>query len=240
MKRFYLLLGVVAVLGAAFLFYAARKKPAEVPAQLSPLSLAAADGFRGFTLGSDSAPVEVTEYSDFECPFCADFAAVQMPVVREQLITTGKVRWRYRDFPLPSHAYSRYAALAAQCAGEQGKFWEMHDQIYYHQPDWSDLVGGKDAGNPVKAMRGYASGLGIDMDKYDACMQNGDYALQIRANEQEGERVGVTGTPTIIIGRRMLPGGAPPYDMIKATVDSVLAEAKLAKSGTKAGTKPTK
>src|SRR5258708_7112481 len=104
--------------------------PPAPAAPSAPLPVGAADAFHGYTLGSDSAPVEVTEYSDFECPFCASFATVQMPVIREQLISTGKLRWRFRDFPLPSHKYSRYAAMAGQCAGEQGKFWQMHDQLF--------------------------------------------------------------------------------------------------------------
>src|SRR5207302_525955 len=128
MKGFYLLLVGVAVVGGGVLWYGSQRTAA--PAPSGPVPVAAADGFRGYTLGSDSAPIEIVEYSDFECPFCASFATVQMPAIREQLIATGKVRWRYRDFPLPSHQYSRYAALAAQCAGEQGKFWEMHDQLF--------------------------------------------------------------------------------------------------------------
>src|ERR1051325_4038362 len=77
------------------------------------------DGFRGYTLGSSDARVEITEYSDFECPFCANFATGQMPTIREQLIQTGKVQWRYRDDPLPVHKYSRFAAHAAQCRSEE-------------------------------------------------------------------------------------------------------------------------
>ncbi len=131
MKGFYQLLVAVAVIGGGVLWYVSQRTPSPaspVAAPGGPLPVAAADGFRGYTLGTASAPIEITEYSDFECPFCASFATVQMPVIREQLIATGKVRWRFRDYPLPSHAYSRYAALAAQCAGEQSKFWEMHDQ----------------------------------------------------------------------------------------------------------------
>ncbi len=135
MKGFYQLLVAVAVIGGGVLWYVSQRTPSPaspVAAPGGPLPVAAADGFRGYTLGTASAPIEITEYSDFECPFCASFATVQMPVIREQLIATGKVRWRFRDYPLPSHAYSRYAALAAQCAGEQSKFWEMHDQRPRH------------------------------------------------------------------------------------------------------------
>src|SRR2546421_9308256 len=117
-------------------------------------------------LGSDAAPIEIAEYSDFECPFCASFATVQMPVIRTQLIATGKVRWRFRDFPLPTHAYSRYAALAAQCAGEQGKFWEMHDQLFTNH-QWAQT--GK---NPRGLFRDLARGIGLDLDQYDPCMDS--------------------------------------------------------------------
>src|SRR5205809_778409 len=149
MKGFYLLLAAVAVIGGGALWYQSQRNAAP-PAPSAPLPVAAADAFHGFTLGSDSAPVEVTEYSDFECPFCASFATVQMPVIREQLIATGKLRWRFRDFPLPSHQYSRYAAMAAQCAGEQGKFWQMHDQLFNNH-QWAQT--GK---NPRSLFRDFA------------------------------------------------------------------------------------
>src|SRR5438105_4523756 len=149
MKGFYLLLVAVAVIGGGALWYQSQRNAAP-PAPSAPLPVAAADAFHGFTLGSDAAPVEVTEYSDFECPFCASFATVQMPVIREQLIATGKLRWRFRDFPLPSHQYSRYAAMAAQCAGEQGKFWQMHDQLFNNH-QWAQT--GK---NPRSLFRDFA------------------------------------------------------------------------------------
>ena len=94
MKGFYMLLAVVALIGGGVIWYGAHGAPAAAPAASAPLPLAASDGFKGFTLGVASAPIEVTEYSDFECPFCASFATVQMPVIREQLIAPGKVRWR--------------------------------------------------------------------------------------------------------------------------------------------------
>src|SRR5437867_2728387 len=154
MKGFYVLLAAVAVIGGGVIWYGSRGTPAAAPAASALPPLPATDGFRGFTLGADAAPIEVTEYSDFECPYCASFATVQMPVIREQLIATGKVRWRYRDFPLPTHAYSRYAALAAQCAGEQGKFWAMHDQLFTNH-QWAQT--GK---NPRGLFRDFARGIG--------------------------------------------------------------------------------
>src|SRR5947207_6426864 len=161
MKGFYLVLVAVAVIGGGALWYGSLRSaaPPAAPVASAPLPVAAADAFHGYTLGSDSAPIEVTEYSDFECPFCASFATVQMPVIREQLLAPAKLRWRFRDFPLPSHKYSRYAALAAQCAGEQGKFWEMHDQLFNNH-QWAQT--GK---NPRSLFRDFARAIGLDLDK---------------------------------------------------------------------------
>lgn len=212
MNRFYVLLVAVALIGGGVLWYGSRQEAA--PAPNTPVPIAAADGFRGFTLGADSARVEVTEYSDFECPFCASFATVQMPVIRQQLIATGKVRWRYRDFPLPSHQYSRYAALAAQCAGEQGRFWEMHDQLFANH-QWAQT--GK---NPSALFRDFARTIGLDVEKYDACVDGQRYAGRIQASVQEGEALGVRGTPSFFVSGRPFQGRATSDDF-KALIDSL-------------------
>jgi protein-disulfide isomerase len=212
MNRFYLLLVAVALIGGGVLWFGSRRQPA--PPLTAPIPIATADGFHGFTLGSDSAKVEVTEYSDFECPFCASFATVQMPVIRQQLIATGKVRWRYRDFPLPVHQYSRYAALAAQCAGEQGKFWDMHDQLFSNH-QWAQT--GK---NPASLFRDFARAIGLDVDKYDACVGSQRYAGRIQASVQEGEALGVRGTPSFFVGGRLFQGRATSDDF-KTLVDSL-------------------
>ena len=229
MKGFYVLLGAVAVIGGGALWYSSQHAPAAAPragggggggeGTSQPAPLAASDGFRGYTLGSDSAPIEITEYSDFECPFCAQFATVQMPVVRAQLIATGKVRWRYRDFPLPTHAYSRYAALAAQCAGEQGKFWQMHDQLFDHH-QWAQT--GK---NPRGLFREFAGTISLDLDKYDACMDGQRYAGRIQASVQEGEARGVRGTPSFFVNGRPYEGRSTSDDL-KALADSLTKKHK--------------
>jgi protein-disulfide isomerase len=217
MKGFYRLLVAVALVGAGVLWYVAQHKPstaAPVAAASGPLPVAAADGFRGYTLGAASAPIEITEYSDFECPFCASFATVQMPVIREQLIATGKARWRFRDFPLPSHAYSRSAALAAQCAGEQGKFWEMHDQLFVNH-QWAQT--GK---NPSGLFRDFAKAIGLDLAKYDACMDSQRYAGRIQASVAEGAALAVKGTPSFFVNGRPFEGRATSDDF-KALVDGL-------------------
>jgi protein-disulfide isomerase len=219
MRGFYVLLAAVAIGGGGWLLYSARHKPEERPASTTPAPVAPAGSFRGYTQGSDSAPVHITEYSDFECPFCASFATVQMPEVQAQLITTGKVQWRFRDFPLPSHKYSRLAALAAQCGGEQGKFWEMHDQLFYNH-QWAQQ--GK---NPSGLFRGFAKTIGLDVDRYDACMDSQRYAGRIEESRREGEALGVDHTPSFFVDGRVFTG-KPTSDALKALVDSLTAHHK--------------
>src|SRR5438876_861463 len=133
MNRFYVVLTVLAVVLGITVFTLLRAGGGAPPAAAGPPPTVRDDGFRGYSLGQGSAPVEVTEYLDFECPVCATFATIQMPTIKEQLINTGRVRWKFRDYPLPIHKYSRFAAHAAQCAGAQGRYFEMQDQLFAHQ-----------------------------------------------------------------------------------------------------------
>jgi len=216
MNRFYLLLGAAAVLGAAVIgFLVTRKPPVSIPAN-PVIQVADTSGFRGYLLGSDSARLEVTEYADYECPACQGWAAVQFPTVEERLIRTGKVRWRYRDFPLAQHRHSRVAAHSAACAAEQGKYWEMNARIYSWEGDWpekSDAAG---------VFAGIAKALGLDVAGYDTCMASARYAGRIQAGVLEGQAIGVQSTPTFYINGRLYPGGnAVHYDMLKAMLDSL-------------------
>ena len=139
LKPFYIGLVVVAVTGGLMIARSMNQSRGSAPGPgvlLPPIALAS--GPRGVVLGSDSAPVEIAEYSDFQCPFCARFAVLQLPDIRERLINTGRVRWRFMNFPLDGHPNTRPAHLAAACAAEQGRFWEMHDAVYQGQGDWSE------------------------------------------------------------------------------------------------------
>jgi protein-disulfide isomerase len=216
MKRFYVMLGVLTVALVAMLVYLLKSNPSAPRAANQAPATVVDDGFRGYTLGSDSAPVEVIEYGDFECPACAGFAVIQMPTIKEQLIATGKVHWRYRDYPLPMHPFSRLAAHAAQCAGEQGKFWEMHDQLFTNH-SWAQT--GK---NPTGLFTGFARATGVDLARYDACMESGRYAARIEFSRQEGEQRQVNGTPTFYINGKMYMGRNN-SDAFKAAIDSAAA-----------------
>lgn len=215
MNRFYLTLLGLAILGAGVLAYLVMKpKGISIPANVAVLAADTA-GFRGYYLGSDSAKVEVSEYADYECPACRDFETVQFPTVRQQLIESGLVRWRYRDFPLDIHHQPRVAAHAAACANDQGKLWEMHTVIYERQPEWAVK---RDASG---TFRDYAQTLALDLGKYDECMQSARYAGRIEASVQEGLKLGVGSTPTFLIGGRLYAGSLP-SDSLKALVTALL------------------
>jgi protein-disulfide isomerase len=214
MKRFYAILVGVGVLGLGALgFLLSRPRVASIPADVTVQPSDTA-GFRGYLKGSPDAPVEISEYADYQCPFCQTFATLQMPTIDERLIKTGRVRWRYRDFPLQQHQFARLAAHSAACADEQGKYWEQHDRIYEGQSDWA---ASRDAGDHF---REYAQGNGLDLGRYDECMQSGKYAGRIQASLEEGTRAGVSSTPTLLVGDRLYQGRID-SDAIRRLVDSM-------------------
>ena len=217
MRRFYVVLaGLAAVLGIA-LFVLLRQGGGASAAAVGPPPTVVDDGFRGYSMGSGDAVVEIIEYSDFECPFCANFATIQMPTIKQQLINTGKVRWRYRDYPLPTHQYSRYSAHAAHCAGEQGKFWEMHDQLFYNH-QWAQT-----GRNPAGLFRDFARNVGLDLQRYDECMTAGRYASRIEFSRQEGDQLLVNGTPTFFVNGKIFNASRATSDAFKAMADSIIA-----------------
>ncbi|MFL5449140.1 MAG: DsbA family protein [Gemmatimonadales bacterium] len=213
-KRFYTLFAVLALAGIGVLAYLLLKPstisiPANVTIQPSDTS-----GFHGYVKGSKDAPVEITEFADYQCPFCQTFATLQMPTIEDRLVNSGRLRWRYRDFPLQQHQFARLAAHSAACADEQGKYWAQHELIYQGQSEWAAA---RDAG-PL--FRNYARTAGLDLGRYDSCMKSGKYAGRIQASYNEGVQLGVSSTPTLLIGNRLYRGRLDSDAIIKM-VDSL-------------------
>jgi protein-disulfide isomerase len=181
----------------------------------------------GHLMGKADAPVQVLEFADFQCPGCGSFATVTEPDVRTRLINTGIVAFHFYDFPLPQHKNSFTAHLAAACADDQGKFWEMHDRIYAGQDEWGDLV--NTASDPVSIFRRYATELGMDVKSWESCVTTQKYTAKIKGNQAEGTRRNVESTPTLVIGDKQMTG-ALTYDQFKKAVDDVIAEAANAKA----------
>ena len=215
LKRFYTLFGAVAVVGVGVLGYLmSQPKRASIPVDVT-VQVGDTAGFRGYLLGSDTAKVEITEFADYQCSHCGQFAVVQFPDVRARLIETGRLRWRFRDYPLNGHPLSRLAAHSAACAADQGKFWEQNASIFDCQGNWAMQQGGADG-----IFRGYAQANGLDLATYDACMTSARHAGRIQADYDAGNRLGVSATPTFLIGGRLYPGGLA-SDEIKRLVDSL-------------------
>jgi protein-disulfide isomerase len=211
LKPFYGILVAIALIGAGAIFLS--RGPKTGPTTLPSLISGDTAVLPGYVLGSDSAPIEVQEYADFQCPFCRTFYLVTMPDVNERLIRTGKIRWRFKDRPLEGHPKTLPAHQAAACAGEQGKFWEMFDQIYTHQNEWVE------ARNTDKKLREYAGNVGVDLAKYDQCVGSNRYISRLMAEAKRATDRGITSTPSFVIGNTKIEGTS--YDEIKRAVDSL-------------------
>jgi protein-disulfide isomerase len=215
---FYAALGLVALVGLGALGYVASRGDPRQVVTLDPNLPPVQSG--GYVLGSSSAPVEVVEFADFECPACAQFALLHEPDVRKRLIETGQVRLRFLDMPLVEigHRNSPTASLAAACANEQGKFWEMHDALFANQDHWHT----PETSDPRKVIDPLARQLGLDMTRYEQCMNSRKYLANIQAHRRTAEQYQVTSTPSFLIGGKVYAGSLP-YDEFKRTVDQARA-----------------
>jgi protein-disulfide isomerase len=215
---FYIALGLVAVIGLGALGYvASRGNPRQV-VTLDPNLPPVQSG--GYLLGAATAPMEVVEFADFECPACAQFAVLHEPDVRKRLVETGQIRLRFMDMPLVEigHRNSPTASLAAACANEQGKFWQMHDVLFENQDRWHTA----ETSDPRKVIDPLARQVGLDMARYEQCMTSRKYLANIQAHRRTAEQYHVNSTPSFLIGGKVYAGSLP-YDEFKRTVEQARA-----------------
>jgi protein-disulfide isomerase len=168
---------------------------------------------RGYVYGDTTAPVQIIEFADFECPACGMFATITEPDVRKRLVDTKQAYIRFYDFPLPMHRNTWDASNAAACADEQGKFWPMHDRLFNGQDQWN----GEATSRPKSIFTGYAQELGLNVPQFEKCWDDRKYQSRIAANRAEAERRQVNQTPTFIVGNKKVPGSAT-YDEISRLV----------------------
>lgn len=170
-------------------------------------------------LGSDDATVTLIEFTDYQCPFCSRHIEQTMPEIKKNYIDTGKIKYVVRDFPLSFHSNAHKAAEATECAGEQNKFWEMHDKLFEEQGSWSNL---SDASSKFKE---YAKSLGLNAS-FETCLDNGDMAGEVDADLAAGSAAGINGTPGFWIisdsGESKSVSGAYPYATFQAAFDAML------------------
>ena len=163
--------------------------------------------------GKADSPVTIIEYSDFECPFCGKFFITAYQNIKSDYIDKGKARLVFRQFPLVSiHKQSLGAAVAALCAADQEKFWEYHDTLFENQPKFGR-----------SNLESYANKLGLDMEKFNSCLDSGSTVDQVNKEIAEGEAAGVDGTPFFLVGSQKI-SGAQPIETFRIAIEAGLSK----------------
>jgi protein-disulfide isomerase len=169
-------------------------------------------------LGSIDAPLTIVEFTDFQCPYCNRFFDETFPSIKKNYIDSGKVRFYSMDLPLDMHPNALRAAEAGRCAGEQGKFWLMHDHMQ---------------GNPTRLdmadLLGYAEGISIDVPAFRQCIENGKYKGVIKQEVRDATGKGARGTPAFVIGKSTPTGvegelliGTQPYGVLDEKLKNLI------------------
>lgn len=162
--------------------------------------------------GREDAPVTIVEFTDYQCPFCRRYFDEAYKKIISDYVETGKVRYLVHDLPLPFHENADEAAVAARCAGKEGKYWEMHDKLFEKQEEWQ-------GSSEVKAaLARYGKEVGVDISD---CQDDEEVAGEVRNDVSLANEVGATGTPTFFINGRLLVG-AQPYESFKTMIEEEL------------------
>ena len=195
-----------------------RRQPAAIDVRNVVLSI---DGYP--SKGSQSAKLILIEFTDYQCPFCIRHFQQTSPQIERDYVSTGRVRYVVRDFPIEAiHKDALRAAEAAHCAGEHGQYWQMHDRLFNSQ-------------NALTAdhLSAYAGALGLDVLSFQRCLDSNKYAGKIRQDLAEAQKVGVRATPSFLLGVAEPDGsrvkvvklisGAHPYTVFQEAIDSLLS-----------------
>lgn len=179
------------------------------------------------TKGDDTAPVTLVEFSDYHCPYCKRHATTVMKQLQENYIDTGKLRFVMREYPIANlHPRAKAAAVAVLCAGDQGNYWGMHDALFNDQKATTD-----------EAFKAMADSIGLDTTEFSTCLASGKFDAQIEADQAEGQKLGISGTPSFVVGltdpedssvvhlTRFIRG-AQPYTSFASIIDELLETAK--------------
>ena len=164
--------------------------------------------------GDKNAKVTVIEFADFQCPFCEKFFSQTESNLIKDYVNTGKIKFAFRNWAFLGPE-STFAAEGAECANEQGKFWEYHDYLYSHQGQENSGAFAKDK------LEGFAGSIGLDADKFKTCLETDKYATQVKDEYSAGQTAGVNGTPATFVNG-ILISGAVPYASFQQTIDAAL------------------
>jgi protein-disulfide isomerase len=193
--------------------------PAAAPAPAPSDKVKMSVGTGWYAMGREDAPVTLVEFTDYQCPFCRRFEADSFAQLKKEYIDTGKVRFVSRDLPLDFHPNAPAAAMAARCAGEQHKFWEMRDAMMLDTA--TDL-------GPDSILK-YGQKTNLDMTAFRGCLSDKKYTSAIQKDTADAGTLGISGTPSFVIGKTAkdeIAGvrivGAVPYSVFDSTIKDLL------------------
>lgn len=231
-----LTIGLITV-GAAFLVFAVvwpQLRPVAEVVAVDPGTYPNADDN---TMGDPNAPITIEEFADFQCPFCERFHRETEPLLKQYYIDTGKVRFVFRSMGnfvsdniartrgTTATTESRDAAMAVYCAGDQGKFWDMHAHIF------ANVLGESVGSFSDRRLKSMAETAGLDMDQFNSCYDSGKYEDRVQQDYEDGQAAGITGTPGFLISytvngetKTSLIEGAQPFTAFQQELESILNE----------------
>lgn len=191
--------------------------PEGVPPTLAPVSMEQMQELiegAAARKGNEDAPVKIVEFTEYQCPFCNKYYEEAYQQILSDYVETGKVEYALRDLPLPFHNNAQKTSEAARCAGESGKYWEMHGKLFENQEEWSELAG-KEAESKFTA---YGRELGVEIG---VCLTEGKFAQAVKDDTVLAGELGVSGTPSFLInGQRLV--GAQPFESFKTAIENYL------------------
>lgn len=177
------------------------------------------------TAGNPDAPIKIEEYSDFQCPYCRIFFENTEEMLMASYVADGTVYFVYRSFGTFIGAESAAAAEAAYCAGDQGKFWEMHDIIFANQ------TGENVGAYSDRRLVAFAEEIGLNMDDFNSCFDSGKYADMVEQDGKDGLLAGIQATPSFVLSyevngetKTRVIQGAQSYDVFQQEIEAALAE----------------
>ena len=176
--------------------------------------------------GDQKARLVLVEFSDYQCPYCGRFVRETFPQIEKDYIKTGKLKYVFRDFPITAvHKDALKAALAAGCALDQGKYWEMHDRLFENQSAFT-----------VHNLTQNAEAIGLNKETFQRCLNNNEYTTEVQSDFADGTKAGVNQTPFFFLGVTepnstkvkvlTVIAGAKPYAVFKAAIDGALQQGK--------------
>ena len=215
-KGFLLVILVVVAAGGFFVLNAGGD--AEAP-DLAPVNITddqiVADASSGTPLGAEDAPAVIMEFSDYLCPHCRQFNSLSGRLIRQNYAGTGELLWISYDFPLWPESWA--PAIAAHCAGRQGKYYEMKNLLFARVDSW------RTDGNPNDKFVDYARDLGLDVSAFETCVEDQETLSEVRATRAFGEKLGVNSTPTLFFNGEPLSGQDMNYSRLEERIQAAAA-----------------